>query len=155
MTRSSGIRDHLCYEFSFLHIPSKTRCDQHAFCMLLPLPKRLFSICRRHVFHTCPFLTFSLLFTCPLPYVYHTLMSADSSWARYTTNFLTLHSANPVVLIDSHRGSFPWTIGLWLRPKASIFRVTFILQSRSSPTHFVFAASPYLHSANNVATASC
>ena len=83
------------------------------------------------------------------------MMSVDSSWARYTPNFQTLHLCKSVVLINSHCGSFPRAIGLWLRPKASVLRLIFILQSRLSPTLFVFAASPYLHSATNVATASC
>ena len=68
----TGKHSRTCYEFSFLHTLSKTHAWPACLCMLLPLLKRPFSICQRHVFHTCLFLTSSLLLTCLLPYEHHT-----------------------------------------------------------------------------------
>ena len=63
---------HHCYEFSFPRTLSKTHAWPACLCMLRPLLKRPFSMCQRHVFHTCLFLASSLLLTCFLPYVHHT-----------------------------------------------------------------------------------
>ena len=58
--------------------------DQHAFACFFLSSKHLSSICQWHVFHTCLFLTFSLLFTCLLPYVHHTS-------SMPTPHFLTVY----------------------------------------------------------------